>query len=116
MTAADQEFSIAANVVEVDKVLRKGAKVWLTGGWMDGSYERVMVLGLSRGGRRIEKWLSLHKLDRFRAAWVPEAQRPDVQHFRGAKEEMQVRADALSVTAERLRSEHPNRQFVGGDS
>lgn len=63
-------FGIAANVTRPDSCLRLGAKVWIES--IPGNPDNMRVRGLSRGGRRIEKWVNAkHSLGNFRVAWMP---------------------------------------------
>lgn len=68
-------FGLVANVVS-DRALRTGAKVWILG-W-NGDAENAQVRGLSKGGKVITKYVRLKRLEKFRAAWIPECRRKDV--------------------------------------
>lgn len=61
-------WGIVANVVS-DRVLRTGARVWLL--WVNGDAACPRVYGLSKGGRRIEKYTHYKRLHNYRAAWIP---------------------------------------------
>jgi hypothetical protein len=61
-------FGIVANVVQ-DKSLRNGAKVWVLDIYGDGA--SVRVRGLSKGGRRITKFIHIKRLMNFRPEWMP---------------------------------------------
>lgn len=61
-------FGIVANVI-ADQILRTGAKVWIL--HCNGDAEKPIVLGLSRGGRKVEKYTHFKRLENFRAAWIP---------------------------------------------
>ena len=67
-----KEYGVVANVMEPDRVLRNGAKVWIMHGWGGGGWERLKVRGLSRGGRTVTKWVPIERLSNFRRAWMPE--------------------------------------------
>lgn len=104
-------YVIVANVREPDRVLRKGAKVWLTGGTGGEGWTRFKWHGLSHGGRRLEKWAPIYRFDTFRAKWMPEHIRalfPYV-YFSGTREEMTARARELEIFAQAERARHPNR-------
>ena len=108
------EFGIAANVAETDKALRRGARVWIIRGWSGGGYERVVVRGLARGGLPIEKWVPITRLEKFRAAWLPEHLRQGdpakAVSLRGDKDDMDEMAQKLDGVATRERAAHPGRR------
>lgn len=103
------EYGIVANVTETDKVLRKGAKVWIVGGWSGGGFERVTVRGAARNGRQIEKYAPITRFTNFRAAWMPDHLREQASIL-GEKVDMESRAQKLSDVAEALRVSHPGRR------
>lgn len=106
------EYGIVANVIEPDRQLRSGAKVWLAGGTGGEGWYRFRWIGLRHGGGRpIEKWAPTHRFGNFRAAWVPEHLRESVYWMRGTREEMEARATELNKFAESERIEHPNRMI-----
>lgn len=102
------EFGIVANVVEVDRVLRLGAKVILVG-YPNGMAERIEVRGLSRGGRPVTKFTAYMKLDNFRPQWLSERHRANVSIL-GTREEMEEWAAGFAAQAERERAAHPGRR------
>lgn len=61
-------YCVVANVAS-DRVLRTGAKVWVLR--CNGDAACPVVNGLSKGGRRVEKYTHFKRLTGFRAAWVP---------------------------------------------
>jgi hypothetical protein len=63
-----EEYGIVANVI-FDRILRSNAKVYLIR-W-HGDMERVLVKGVSKSGRVIEKYVSFKKLNNFRVKWFP---------------------------------------------
>ena len=65
----DGRYGVVANVIQ-DRVLRKGAKVYILR--VHGEAESVSVTGISSGGRKIEKHIPLKRLENFRAAWIPD--------------------------------------------
>ena len=61
--------AIACNYAEATNIARKGARaylLWRTG----GDAERCNVLVKSRSGRWVDKWESIHRLDKFRVVMV----------------------------------------------
>ena len=68
MSEGRRDWVIVANVIE-DPLLRRGAKVYLIQ-W-HGSADNVQVIGLSRGGRRITKYIPFKRLRNFRPGWAP---------------------------------------------
>jgi hypothetical protein len=105
------EYGIVANVVEIDKVLRRGAKVWLRRAWTGGGYERFVVVGAARGGRQIEKWTPIVRLDNFRVAWMPEHLRP-LCSIIGDKAAMEELVALLPGVVARERAAHPGRRGI----
>lgn len=65
MSESLQNWAVAANVIS-DRLFRPGAKVL----WCHGDSDSLCVTGLSRGGRRIQKWLPLKRLRDFRASFI----------------------------------------------
>jgi hypothetical protein len=63
------KFGIVANVL-TDGILRTGAKVWVC--YCNGDAEHPRLVGLSKGGRIIEKYGHYRHLENFRAKWIPE--------------------------------------------
>lgn len=113
------EYGIVANVIETDRVLRKGAKVWLVGGDSGGGWAHLEVNGLARNGRPVTKVLPITRLDNFRAAWMPEHVRPKIgsgiliRHgFSGTREEMAATAKGFAENADLERAAHPNRRAM----
>ena len=83
------EFGIVANALR-DPLFRKGSLCWLVGGWTGGCYERVKMSGLSKGGRRIEKWSALKHFENFRVKWIPDHVRARYPHMpAGTRREME---------------------------
>lgn len=105
-----QEFGIVANVCEIDRVLRMGAKVTVLGGDNGMGYERILVRGASRSGRPIDKMAPIHRFTNFRAAWMHESLLSQTV-FIGTKGEMTTRAQDFQQLADRMRAEHPNRAY-----
>lgn len=66
-------YAVIANVI-TDNQLRVGAKVYIL--FHHGMAESALVYGMSKYGKRIEKYISYKKLERFRGCWVPEHIRP----------------------------------------
>ena len=62
----EERFAIFANVIQ-DKVLRNSARVLI----MLSLYrDNVKVKGLSKSGRRVEKWIPVKRLERFRVKYL----------------------------------------------
>jgi hypothetical protein len=61
-------YGVVANVELPDSTLRKGARVVVL--QQPGSADRVLVRGVSRGGRVVTKWTRLRGLKNFRVAWI----------------------------------------------
>lgn len=104
-TELNQPFGIVANVVETDRVFRTGAKCW----YVTTRNGRPMFIGMSRGGRTVEKYAPLHRFANFRAAWVPDNVRDRVVYCL-SKSDAQTIADHLNRDADESRAAHPNRR------
>lgn len=106
------EYGIVANVIETDRVFRKGAKAWLK---RYVGFEKMEWIAMSRGSRRIKKISPVWRFSNFRCAWVPEHLRSGDFEWRlyelGSKAEMEKRAAEFGEYADRARAEHPNREF-----
>ena len=109
-TMSTGEYGIVANVVETDRLLRKGAKVWLLGGWSGGGFERVTIRGASRSGRQIEKYAPITRFENFRVAWMPEHLRDKATYFLGSRDDMDEWARHMASVADRERAAHPHRR------
>lgn len=71
-------FGLVANLVS-DRALRTGAKVWILG-W-NGDAENAQVRGISKGGRTITKYIRLKRLEKFRAAWIPDRENAQMGRY-----------------------------------
>ena len=60
-------YVIIGNLAEPDAALRLGARLVIL--QIPGSPEQVLVRGLSRGGRRIRKWIPASRVRDMRVAW-----------------------------------------------
>jgi hypothetical protein len=63
-------YGVVANY-DGDSVAREGAKCWIAANYCDTPRQNVWVR--SRGGRWVEKYVAMHRLHSFRAAWLPPA-------------------------------------------
>ena len=61
-------YGVVANVIAADSCLRMGARVVVE--WVPGDPDKAHVRGLSRGGRRVSKWVATKRLGNFRVAWI----------------------------------------------
>lgn len=98
-------YGIIANVLETDRVFRTGAKVWL----LTTQNGRSIWFGMSRGGRKVQKYAPVHRFHNFRAAWVP-VHMLDRVCWRGSQADAVIRAAELNTYAEAERAAHPNRR------
>ncbi|HEV7768736.1 MAG TPA: hypothetical protein VGQ76_27335, partial [Thermoanaerobaculia bacterium] len=106
------EYGIVANCIEIDRLFRLGAKVWLGQGTGGEGWHRFVFIGLARGGRYIEKWTPTFRFDYFRPAWIPPhlcSRIWGILGTRGTREEMTSIAKQLNVFAKNDRAAHPNR-------
>lgn len=103
------EYGIVGNVMETDRVFRKGAKVWLAGGTGGEGASKFIWIGCSRSGRVIEKWAPTTRFNNFRAKWIPEHLRARIYWVRGNREAIEEYAASLNKWADEFRTEHPNR-------
>jgi hypothetical protein len=60
-------YVVVGNIASADSALRLGARVVVE--WVPGSPDHAQVYGLSRGGRRIRKWVPVNRLKNLRIAW-----------------------------------------------
>lgn len=84
-------YGVVANY-DGDSVVREGSKCWVAANYCDTPRQNVRVR--SRGGRWVEKYVAMHKLRNFRAAWLP----PTMRHTwtsddRKAAEQLALRLD-----------------------
>jgi len=108
------EYGIVANVAEVDRIFRLGAKAWLSGGTGGNGWDEFKWIATSRGGRIVEKWAPTWRFTNFRAAWIPEHLRERVYcqllGMPGTRAAMEARAAELNAYADELRTKHPQRR------
>jgi hypothetical protein len=62
----NDKFGIVANVLN-DRVLRTGAKVWISHGDLISPF----VFGISKSGRVVGKYMRYKRLIKYRVAWIP---------------------------------------------
>lgn len=89
-------YGIVANVKKTDRALRTGARLWII--MTNGFGERVLVSGISRGGRTIEKYVAVKSLENLRPAWVPDPMRERIC-FMGDRDYVQAEIDRLTFVA-----------------
>lgn len=64
--------AIVCNYIVPTKIVALGARAYVVTMYLGGNLpERVMVVVRSRGGRWVEKWESMRRLDDFRLATIP---------------------------------------------
>ncbi|MCP4603891.1 MAG: hypothetical protein GY847_25785 [Proteobacteria bacterium] len=68
MTKNKMLWGVCANI-KGDRLFRDGAKLTLV--WLTNSVENFYMYGISRGGRRIEKWVSAKRLYNPRLCYDP---------------------------------------------
>lgn len=61
-------FGVKANIKQ-HKFLRKNACCWILMLYPANIGERLLVRGLSKGGRKVTTWVSVRRLKDFRAGW-----------------------------------------------
>lgn len=108
--AKKDEYGVVANVLETDRLFRKGAKAWLVGGTGGEGWHRFKWIALTRSPRRAEKWAPTTRFHNFRAAWIPDHMQDRVWYFRGTREEIEELATKLNQFADREREQHPSRR------
>lgn len=62
---------VACNFREATNVARKGARAYLVRPNPGGGDDRVVILVRSRGGRWVEKWEDIRRLENFRCKTLP---------------------------------------------
>lgn len=107
MGADDKEYGIIANVLS-DHVLRTGAKVWIL--YCNGDAEHPKVMGLSKSGRKVIKYMPFKRLTKFRSAWVPDHLRDQVSSY--SKELAAQYAMDLNERWSGVRFFHPDGQLL----
>lgn len=91
-------FGVKMNVRAPHRYLRMGGLCWLyntNNGWGN---ERFMVVGMSRGGRRVETWIDARDVHNLRAGWIDD--RGLLGKWRypfDTREEAQAWADAINA-------------------
>lgn len=88
-------YAITANVVS-DKALRTGARVWVLS--VAGDPTRVVVAGLSKGGRRLPyKWMATKRLTNVRLKYLPEGLREETW-LKGAQDDPRLLCEIERLT------------------
>lgn len=70
---ADDKKFIVCNYAEATNIARNGALVYVIPQFGGNMPERIRILARSRGGRWVEKWESIKRLENFRLKSIPEA-------------------------------------------
>lgn len=65
-------YGVKANIRAPHRFMRMGALCWIANLNPGSSGERLEVIGLSRGGRKVLTWILAADLTDFRVGWVPE--------------------------------------------
>ena len=106
-------YGLIANVMS-DRVLRTGAKVWIR--YCNGDAACPLVTGLSKSGRRVQKYTHYKRLTNFRAAWIPEHLRKVVAWQWETKDEAAKHAATLAAMWAGVRYFNPEveRQYRAG--
>jgi len=85
-------YGIIANVLS-DHVLRTGARVWI----LYANVPQPVVVGVSKGGRVVEKRTHYKRLTNYRAAWIPEHMRERVLLSWPEREEAAREAEKIAA-------------------
>lgn len=105
-------YGIVANVINPDRCLRMGAKVWIIDGTGGQGWDTFVVRGLSRGGREIEKWTTTKRFGNFRAAWIPPMAKGEPRYMRfESRHEAEQVAAKLNEFADNFRAPASGRQL-----
>lgn len=86
------DWGVKANIKAPHRFMRHGALVWVylaNPGWAG---ERVMVRGLSRGGRWVQTWIDARDLANFRAGWTHQ----DLGALWPTRDDAQAWADSMN--------------------
>lgn len=67
----EDKRAIQCNYTEGTKIAPKGAKAYLVRPNPGGGNDRIVILARSRGGRFVQKWESIKRLDNFRIKTIP---------------------------------------------
>lgn len=63
-------YGVKANIKAPHRFLRMGALCWVKLLNPGNGGDRILVRGLSRGGRAVESWVDSRDLTNFRSAWI----------------------------------------------
>jgi hypothetical protein len=74
-------YGVKANVKAVHRFLRLGALCWVVLPNPGNAGEKLNVLGMSRGGRKVCCWVSAIDLENFRPGWFMETSTSKVIPF-----------------------------------
>jgi hypothetical protein len=96
MDSADQQV-IACNYADPTKVASAGALAYVIPQFGGNLPERVRLLVRSRGGRWVEKWEAMWRLDNFRLKTLPP------EHPRWGDERLWLHLNEASVSGEDVR-------------
>ena len=102
-------FGIIANV-KSDRALRTGAKVCILSNGSSAS--SVYVMGISKFGRTIRKYVQYKRLENFRAAFIPEHLRKEVEIFSTDKTTITKAANKLNSIWAGVRYFHRNGNLL----
>ena len=86
---------------------KRGGQCWLVWSNNGNGMDRNNMLCRSRGGRWIEKWINVRRLDNVRVKWIPPELRGRVQEHR-TKEDAQIQATSLELGRVREIDNHVN--------
>jgi hypothetical protein len=109
MTTVPDVFGIVANVIQ-DAYLRNGAKVWIV--YCNGDASNPRVIGISKNGRIVEKYIPYKRLRSFRAKWLPEHLRDRLCYQYTHKADADAHAAALHVMWDDVRAFKPDGTLI----
>lgn len=90
-------YGVKANVKAPHRFMRMGALCWLHLTNNGNGQDKIQIVGLSRGGRKVETWIDSRDLANFRPGWIPEDPHYELRKFPfDTKEEAQEYCDFMN--------------------
>lgn len=89
-------YGVKANIKAPHRFLRMGSLCWLSLPNPGGGADRIMVVGMSRGGRKATTWVDSRDLNNFRPGWISNPDAMPYRHTFQSKEDAQDWSDSMS--------------------
>jgi hypothetical protein len=110
MVTGQASYGVVANFSVSDHCVNHGAKAWVLRNPQDG---RLYVRVLSRGGRRINRFVALWRMENFRAKWLSNDAKLALhcQEYVGTLDQAQDMAHHLDIQAREERAKRNVRNI-----